>query len=57
MRLAHLQVVEALVGAGYRLRPYHDVTVRLLSGAEQRFQRFDPAVHDPRVSLSKPDTR
>jgi len=38
-----LQVVEALVAAGYRLSAYVSVLVRLPGGAERRYERFDPA--------------
>jgi len=45
-----LQVVEALVAAGYRLSAYHSVLVRLPGGAERRYDRFDPATDDPFIA-------
>ncbi|PRW33771.1 hypothetical protein C2E21_7246 [Chlorella sorokiniana] len=51
--VSRLQVVEALVAAGYRLHTYHDVTVRITNGWEARYKTFDPLAHDPSVLASK----
>lgn len=49
-----MQVVEALISAGYQLHPYRDVTVHLPAGLQRHYQCFDPAVDDPFAGRAGP---
>lgn len=50
--VSRLQVLEALLSAGYSLQPYRDVTVREGTGWARRYEQFNPLTDDPHMQLA-----